>query len=286
MIKRILLALDRDPDTPLAMRYAIKLAKKHKASLTGLAIVDTKNIQEFVGDGGISTIYYTNELRKEMSEESREQAGVLLDRFDKMVREANVKHATKMVEGVPYQRIIEDMKYHDLLIIGRESHFFYNRPEQETNTLADIVKNSTAPTLVVTESYYEPINKVIIAHDGSTASARSIQWFIHLEPYGKDVEIHLVNICDDTKDAEKEKANLKLRLVKDYLRAHNYENIHLQVVNRNKSNADSIIDYLREEGGHVVVLGAHAVSAIRRLTFGSTTHDMVQGSPVPLFLSH
>ena len=44
MIKRILVALDPDEDTPLATRYAIELAKRTEASITGLAPVDTTRI--------------------------------------------------------------------------------------------------------------------------------------------------------------------------------------------------------------------------------------------------
>ena len=286
MIKRILLALDIDMDTPIATRYAVKLAKQFDAALTGLAVVDTKNIKQKVGVGGIGTTYYADKLRKQMTREARQQAGKLLDKFEAIVTESGLKHATRMMEGVPYQRIIEDMKYHDLLVIGRESHFFYNRPERETDTLANIVKKSSAPTLVATESYRAPTSRVLIAHDGSVASARTIQWFVQLEPYGKDITIDVVNICRSKDDTEKEKAKLKVYLVTDYLKAHGYEDINEEVLPGDGSNAEVLIDYVREKKVGAVVLGAHAVSALRRLTFGSTTHDMVQQSPVPMFLSH
>ena len=286
MIKRILLALDLDIDTPIATHYAINLAKEFEASLTGLAVVDTRNINQKAGVGGIDSIYYADMFRKKMTDEARQQAGKLLDKFDKIVMESGLKYSTRMAEGVPYQRIIDDMKYHDLLVIGRESHFFYNRPERETGTLANIVKKSSAPTLVITESYRVPIDRVLIAHDGSMASARTIQWFVQLEPYGKDITIDVVNVCRSEKDIEKEKATLKLHLVADFLKAHGYEDINQQVLHSNATNAEIIIDYVREKKVDSVVLGAHSVSALRRLTFGSTTHDMVQSCPVPMFLSH
>lgn len=285
MIKRILLALDLDIDTPVATRYAIKMAERFDASLTGLAVVDTKNINEKVGVGGIGTIYYADMLRKQMTDESRQQAGMLLDEFKTMVDKSEIKHAAHMEEGVPYQRIIEDMKYHDLLVIGRESHFFYNRPQKETDTLANIVKNSSAPTLMVTESY-KPVNNVVIAHDGSTASARAIQWFVQLQPYGKKISINLINVCNVNNEEEKDKGRLKLHLAADLLKAHNYKNINQELLPDEASNADVIIDYVRQVQGDLVVLGAHSVSAMQRLAFGSTTHEMVQNSPVPLFLSH
>src|SRR6056297_3156505 len=195
MINRILVALDLDIDTPLAMRFAIKLAKKFEASVSGLAVVDTVNIAAQVGGGAIGTIYYAEELRKHMTEDSRKEAARLLATFEEMADKAGVKHSQLMAEGVPYERILEDLKYHDLLVIGRESHFFFNRPKKDTDTLADIVKKSTAPTLVVNESDQD-VKRVVVAHDGSNASARSLQWFVQLEPFGKNLEMDIVHVCD------------------------------------------------------------------------------------------
>lgn len=285
MIKRILVALDLDPDTPVATRYAIKLGETFNASLTGLAIVDIEQIYSEVGGGGIGTIYYADQLRQHMTEQSREKAGKLLESFQQMTQDSGVKHAGHMGEGVPYERIVEDMKYHDLLVIGRESHFFFNRPEKETKTVARLVKKGTAPTLIVMQGY-QPVEKVLIACDGSAASARAVQWFVQLEPFGKDIRIDLIHICDTGDEAIADESKLLLRLNSDFLKAHGYKEINQVLLDKNGSNGDIIIDYIKENGMDLVVVGAHSYNAIKRVTFGSTTHDLVKGSPVPLFLSH
>ena len=40
MVKRIVVALDPNGDKPVATKYAIRLAKRFDASMTGLAVVD------------------------------------------------------------------------------------------------------------------------------------------------------------------------------------------------------------------------------------------------------
>lgn len=287
MIKRILVALDVDTDTPVAINHAIKLAKTFDASISGLAVVDSANIAADVGGDAIGATYYPDyymeNLGEHMTEESREEAGKLLKNFDEMTSKAGVKNIQMMEEGVPYERIIEDLKYHDLLVIGRESHFFYNRPERETNTLADIVKKATAPSLVVTESYRK-VERVAIAHDGSAASARALQWFVQLEPYGNNIEIDIIHVCDLNNETVVDNSKLLLHLVRDYLKAHEYPKINEQLLEKGDT-AKRIIDYVKENGIDLVIMGAHSMSAIRRLTFGSTTHELVKNSPVPLFLS-
>jgi len=284
MIKRILVALDPDVDTQVATRYAMHFAKKFDASLTGLAVVDSEHIAHSVGAGGIGTIYYAEQLREYMEENTRQEAGKLLSAFEKTVEKAGVHHSEIMEEGVPYERIIEDMKYHDLLVVGRDSHFFYNRPEQETNTLAKVVKKGNSPTLVVTESFRN-VNRVLIAFDGSTAAARTLQWFIHLEPYGKDLEIELVNVNSDESDYGLDESNLVLRLAEDYLKAHDFNYITRTVLEKD-SPGESLLKHQEEIAADLFLLGAHSMSAIRRITFGSTTHYLVTKSKVPLFMCH
>lgn len=286
MIKRILVALDQDTDTPIAIHYAIKLAKTFDASMTGLAVVDTEHIAAEVGAGGIGTIYYAEQLREHLTEENRKKAGAILQTYEELVEKSNVRHAEIMEEGVPFERITEDLKYHDLLVIGRESHFFYNRPTKETKTLAQIVKNGSAPTLMVTESY-RPVGRVLIAHDGSIASSRAIQWFVQLQPFGKEITIDLVYVCDTSDEETCNEGKLVTHLAADYLKAHEYQEVEQQLMDRKQdTNGEVLLRFIRDHGSDLVVMGAHSVSALKRLAFGSTTHEMVKQSPVPLFLSH
>lgn len=284
MLKRILVALDREIVTPTAIKYSIKLAEKYDASLSGLAVVDLEAIGDTVGGGGIGTIQYAKELREKLTEESRKAAEKQLNNFKSMVEDSGVNHSNFMHEGVPHERIIEDSKYHDLLVVGRETHFFYNRPKMETKTLANIVKKGAGPTLMVTDSY-RPIRRAVIAHDGSKASAYAMQWFVQLEPFGRNIEVDLVYACNQKKKEATEKANRIMNQAHDFLKAHGYENVNQLLLDKKGGAGKHIIHHVKDTDADLIVLGAHSVSAIRRLTFGSVTHELVKNSPVPLFLS-
>lgn len=280
MIKRILVALDPAEDTPVATRYAISLSRISDASLTGLAVVDTSNIYTDVGGGDMNTAHYARQLWEEMSEETREVAKKLLDKFKTSVEEAGVRYTAIRKEGASFERIIEGMKFHDLLIVGRDSHFFYNEPERETKTLAKIVKDGVAPTLVVTGKYHE-IRKVLVAFDGSAPAARSLKSFVQLMPNGANLEIELINIVSDE---QLELSNVLLDQAALYLAEHQFTNITKNVLTGGKPG-ERILQRQNESSPDLIVLGAHAVSAIRRMTFGSTTHDLITRTDTPLFLS-
>ena len=140
MIKRILVALDPDEDTPVATQFAMRLAKRLDASLTGLAVVDFSNIHSAIGIGGYGTEIYGRQIWTEMAEETRHTAERLLAAFRHNVEKEGVRHRDLKEQGASYDLIVEEMKYHDLLVVGRDSRFFYNQPDRDTDTLAKVVK--------------------------------------------------------------------------------------------------------------------------------------------------
>lgn len=283
MIKRILVALDPDEDTPIATQYAISLAAIFDASLTGLAVVDTSNIYPTGIVGEIDTTHHARHLWEELNEESRKVAEKLLGKFRTSVEKAGVRYTAIKKEGASFDRIIEGMKYHDLLIAGRDSHFFYNEPKRETKTLAKIVKHGVCPTMVITDDYHE-IKKILVAFDGSNAAARSLKSFVQLMPFGKDLEIELVHIADkDNKDLQNSSETV-LDYAAYYLNEHGFNKINKKLIKNGKPSS-CILERQKETGADLIILGAHSVSAIRRITFGSNTHDLITKTDTPLFLN-
>ncbi len=283
MIKRILIALDPDDDTPVATQYAIELAKKFDASVTGLAVVDTSNIYPTGIIGEPDMTHHARNLWEELSDESREVAKRLLDRFQKTVEKTGIRYTAIKQEGASYDRIIEGMKYHDLLVVGRESHFFYNEPRRETKTLAQVVKHGVSPTLVVMDRYKD-VQKVLVAFDGSNPSARSLKSFVHLMPYGKELEIELFYVEDEVSERTEENGSSILDYAEHYLKEHQFTNTRKTIVSHKKPS-EKIMERRDETDADLIVLGAHAVSALKRITFGSNTHDLITQSDTPLFLS-
>jgi nucleotide-binding universal stress UspA family protein len=284
MIKRILVALDVDTDTPVATRYALRLAKRYNATLTGLAIVDVKNIYTSIGYAGGAGMYYADRMREYLTEDTRREAQRLIRTFSDLAEKSGAAHVETIEEGVPYEYIIDEMKYHDLLVIGRESHFFYNRPDQTTNTVSEVVKRGVSPTIVVLDEYHD-VDKMLIAFDGSEAAARTLQHFVHLQPFGKDIEIDLVHVpAGDAKD-DVDESNWMLSRAEHYLRDHGFAYVNRATLDHGDPSR-RIFERLEKSPSDMVLLGAHSVSAIKRLTLGSTTHEVITKSKVPLFLGH
>jgi nucleotide-binding universal stress UspA family protein len=278
MIRCILVALDPDSDTRTAVRYASELARRHSASVTGLAVVDTGHIEASIRGGGIGSMYYAEKLREQLTEEARLVARRLIEEFDAIANEEGLRHHNTVAEGVPFQRIVEDMKYHDLLVVGKEPHFFYSHPEEKNKTLVRIVHESIGPVLVVSEAY-RAIHRVLMAYDGSAAAARTIQRFAQLQPFGTDVAVDLLTISEETSEAQ-----LMLSLMGAYLQEHGFT---FQATVRSGENvAEEIVRFAEEIQADLVVAGAYATSGLKRWFFGSSTSALLEKTTLPLFVYH
>lgn len=285
MLKRILVALDPDADTDAAIRYAITIARHHGALVSGLAVVDTRHIAAAVGPGGaVGGMYYAEQVRHRLGDDARATAGALVASFTKALTAAGIPHESQIEEGVPDRRILENLRYHDLLILGSEAHFHYDRPKEETNTLARIVKRGVAPTLVVGD-HFAAVQRVVVAYDGSDAAARTLQRFAQLAPFGRDVGVVLVHVRSSNRERAVHRAALLLREAASYLRDHGYA----QVEERDLSGGEvarQLADHAREAGAGLIVAGTHSVSTTRRLAFGSVTHALLHAPITPLLLFH
>lgn len=278
MIKKILVALDPDTDTPVATHYASDIARRFDAEVTGLAVVDMGSIEASSRGGGIGSMYLMEKVQENLTSEARTVARQLTDAFRKAMDGSGVSYDTQVEEGVPFERIVEDMKYFDLLIVGRDPHFFYSHPEQKTRTLVQIVKNTVGPTLVVSDDYH-PVERVLITYDASFSSARAMRRFTLLKPFGTDVTVELLNIHSK---GEREGSQLALRMAKSYMDAHGY-NVRTSSI-QGADPATQIFEFVEQFEADIVVAGAHSVSKLAKLAFGSTTASLLEKTPVPLFL--
>ena len=284
MTKRILVVLDPGHDTQIATQYAIEIAKAHDGAVTGLALIDRKRINEAATGGGIGSMYYAEKLKRDLADEVRSEAQKLLAEFVDEVEAAGARHTNDHIaeDGV-VQAITEDMKTHDLLVAGHESHFYYADPDRRTHTLADIVAKGAAATLVV-ESEYRPVKKVLIAYNAGTAASRALQKFAHLQPFGTELDMEVFHIRDGGREGKLESERL-LNGAAAYLEGHGFGQVTKTSIEGGEPHA-RIVGQCDATGADLVVAGAYSASGLKKLLFGSTVKDLIGKSKVPLFLYH
>jgi len=282
MTKRILVVLDTDDDTPVALDTAIQIARRHNGEITCVAIVDTDAIDADTAGGGIGSMYYAEKLRGQLKEETRTKAKTLLDQFTTKLDEAGIRHTGDHVaEGGRVQSLVEDMKTHDLLVAGRESHFYYSDPDKRTHTLAKVVEQSAAATLII-EKDVPTVHKVLIAYDGQTAAARTLQKFAHLSPFGTDIAVEFIHLRDDSPEARRA-SDAMMANAADFLQAYGYTDLTTTGL-EGGSPSERIGSHAEASGADLLVAGAYSKKGLKSFFFGSTAVKLLNETTIPLFL--
>ena len=282
MIKRILVVLDPDDDTPIATQTAIEIAQRHDATLTCLALVDKEAIAADTAGSGIGGYAYAEKLRNTLTDEVRTKAQMLVRTFIERVEAAGVRHSGDRVsDGGLLTSLVTAMRSHDLLIAGRESHFYYHDPEHRTHTMAKVVEQGAAATLLVGRTLPN-VKRVVIAYDGSSAAARAMQKFAHLTPFGSSVSVELLHVRG-TSDEDRLESEALLASAKEYLESYDYAPVLATSLEGGKPG-ERIAEYANSEASDLLVAGAYATSGLKRWMFGSSTSQLLEEATVPLFL--
>ncbi len=278
MIKRILVALDQDADTPVAVDYAFNAAHRNGAEVTGLAVVDVNRIEDTSSGGGIGSMYYAEKLREKLTVKTRIRAQELVKEFSDASEAQHIPYQVDVKEGVPSDEIIEDLRYHDILFIGNNPHFFYGHPDQTTTTLGHVVQKCVAPVVIVPDTR-KKIKTAIFGYDGSAPAVRAMQRFAQMAPFGRDITIHVVSISSKNDHAASEMLTTHAG---EFLQRHGFETVGVCLYG-NKP-IEHILNYAEQKNAELIIAGAHSVSRMKRIAFGSTTASLVEDGRYVLFL--
>lgn len=271
----ILVCLDGSSYSQAAVEYATQIALGHKASLTGIGVIDLPGIQRSRGAAAIGPIH-NRAADQQHLEETREMVSGVLRDFGQTCQEKGIHHSIHSEMGSPFREIIEESKFHDFIIIGQKTFFRYNVRHEPGNTLDRILHNGLTGVLAVPDSVRQ-IKKVLVAYDNSVQVTKAIQMFLLL---------HIWNQCDVTLLNVNNSASRSIQLLGrlgDYFKRYGVqtEKVHL------RGRADeAILSYIREHEVDLLVMGAYGKRSVSEFVFGSVTKSLVAQAGIPLFIYH
>lgn len=278
MIRNILVALDPDEDTLVAIDYACAIAHDHNASVTGISVVDTRRIEKQGSGGGIGSMHYAEKLKEKWTTQTRAVAQKLIADFQDASTQAHIEANYLLKEGRPAEKIVDEMKFHDILVIGNVPHFFYAHPDEETNTLNQIAKTGVGPIIIVPDHHVQS-EKVLVAFDGSAASARSMQRFCQSKAFGAQKELHVIHVFAEGEEAYSEMLLTKAR---NYIADWGFTVYSASL--KGEDHYKHIMQYADHVDAGIVVAGAHSVSKMTKMVFGSTTASLIKNGKKILFI--
>jgi len=275
MLKTLLVALDGSVCSLTATMLAVDWARRFDAQLLGLGIVDEASIHrpEPVPLGAGAYKKARDEARMA---DAHHRVAVFLAEFRARAAGAGVHAGVLEEQGEPAERIVFEAQRADVVILGRETHFNFETPEWRDATLAQVVRSSPRPMVLVPERVPEGTG-VLVAYGGGREAARTLQLFALLGLAAGET-LDVVTIHRDPAQAR-----TIARAAGDFLAAHDV--IHrVHTVDSSAAPVEVLLEEVESRRPRLLVMGAHREHPLRDLFARSVTRAVLRSCPVPIFV--
>jgi nucleotide-binding universal stress UspA family protein len=275
MLRSILMALDGSPWSEAATALALDWAVRFDARLIGLGVLDEPSI-----DRGEPVPMGAYEYKKHRDEIRLADAHLRVRRFleDFCSRSATAGLVATAVEdiGDPAEQILREAHRCDVVILGRETHFQFETQERPDATLAQVIRLSPRPVVVVPRTLPDG-GGIVVAYGGGREAARTLQTFESLGIAANE-DITVITIRRDQVEAEAIAA-----LAGDFLKAHGLPH-NLCPIASDIAPAEVLLEELRRRHPRLLVMGAHAAHPVRDLFATSVTRTVLAECGIPAFV--
>jgi len=272
MLRSVLVALDGSAYSGPSTTLAIDWARRFGARLLGLGVLDAPAIRgaEPVPLGAGAYKKARDEAR--LVEAHRRVVGFLAD-FQARCDAAGI--AAEVLEdiGDPAARILREVQRCDLVILARETHFQFETQEQPDETLAQVLRGSPRPVVVVPRELPDG-QGILLAYGGGREAARTLQTF-QLLGLAAGETVDVVSIHRDGAEAE-----ALARLAGEYLTAHGAP-YRLRPIVSAAAPAEVLLDEVEQARPRLLVMGAQGHHPLRDLFALSARPLAFAPSPVP-----
>ncbi|MBC03112.1 MAG: hypothetical protein CMJ34_07395 [Phycisphaerae bacterium] len=272
-LKRVLVALGGSRYMDSAMAEAVQIARRNRAEIIGLAVMDETLVdpaQAAPIGGGASAADLRDDRRRRIEEAIDDAIG----RFERVLADSGLPGRAERTDGDAQEVLVEAMKLADLSIIGIRHAFDYGTVDHADDFIARVATASNRPIIAMPEGA-RPVSKVLVAYDGSMASANALRSFTTLRAFDPSL-IRLVYCRDDESDPD-----AILAEGRGYLELHGYT-VETAVLEDPPSTA--ILAEATDIEADLVVMGAVGRRGLSRLPAGDTAASLLETSSVPLFL--
>ena len=278
MIKSILVALDGSQHADSALEYAIWLARRLRARIIGLHVLDIVSIEgSFLHDvsGSLGFEPYLD-FSSKMREALQERGRVLLDAFTARCQNEGIAHDTVLPMGIVANEICDHARTADLVVVGHRGVNEQFSTGLLGSTTESVTRKSPKPVLVTPLEFRE-ITRPLLAYDGSQRASAALHAAAELTS-ALQLPLTVVHVGRD--DAGE--GSRVLTEAQRYLQS--YE-VAVTAKPLTGPPHQRIVDMLRDGRFDLLFIGAYGHSRIIEMVLGSTTEYVLRNSGAPVFLA-
>ncbi|KFB08621.1 universal stress protein [Nitratireductor basaltis] len=162
----------------------------------------------------------------------------------------------------------------DMFVIGKRGEAADFAKLHLGSNLERVVRAATRPVFVASRAF-KPIQKVLVAFDGSVNSLKAVDAMSRSTLYA-GLQIKLLMVGDRSAENEKRIEDARATLSGGSITAE------AEIV---EGHVEAVIaERVEQEGINLLVMGTHGHSRIRSLIIGSTTTEMLRSCKIPVML--
>ena len=278
MIRSILACTDGSPHSDAAADYAIDLAKRLKARLLGLHVLDLRLFEgPLLADlsGSIGAQPYTDQLGQFRDFLTRRGETVMRAFSDRCTADGT-KPECLIRTGYPPRVILQEETHAELIVLGQKGEHADVIGEMTGSTVERVMRHSVKPCLVTPRTFH-PFSRILTAFDGSTHAGQALREAAELAIAMK-LELVVLTVGENSHEGQTEDIS---KDAKELVKAHDVKASFVTVQGK---TAAAILETARTQKCGLIALGAYGHSRIRELVLGSTTTQVVSRAHVPVLI--
>ena len=279
MIKSILVALDESPSSSAAKKIGVGLAKTHKASLSGIGILDEPWIAapEAIPLGGAA---FKVELDQQLLSQAKKHVAKLEKAFVDFCKTQDLSCSIIDTVGVPPYEIEHFLTEYDLLIVGKDANFHFQPTPDTSVSVRQLLKDNPRPLIITGPQLpYQGSTDVLVAFDGTLASSRALHMAVLMGIFHKKT-LHIASVSENEEEA-RDYVNIAAKL------CHNHEiKTHVHPLATSDKPAKALLNLIEGIKPSFLIMGAYGHGGFSRFFQGSCVEEILKSTDVPIFVFH
>ncbi len=276
-MKKLMVCSDGSGYSSVSCEFAAWIAGKCSASVDILYVTDIRQYEmPIVADisGSLGAQPYLN-LVSQLQQVEKLKVEVVEQTARKTMEQAGFSGELNFIheEGTLVDKVEELQDKSDLILIGKRGMNSEAAKKHLGSSLERVLRASKKPVLV-TNRAFRPINKVMIAFDGTPSSRRALDFVASAKVF-EDCWISVVSVAEKGRPSAGEMADEAAG--KLLAAGHGCERVVLggQV-------AEAIYDYSEKANIDMIAMGAFGQNRIHEFFLGSTTTELLRTRNMPI----
>jgi hypothetical protein len=276
-MKKIIAAFDGLNLSESTIQYAVYLAKRYDAQITGFFLKEYTQVGYAVY-ATIENFASEKSVFSEINRADHESMKKSIDLFKNICQENEVRFHVQSGMDNYLEDLLYATAFADLLIIDAWETFSYIESGLPSWFIRNVLRDAQCPVLAVPNKF-QAIKKIVLLYDGSPSAIHAIKIFSYIFPETNNMHVQLMSTIKEIHEDEIPDAEL----IREWMNLH-FPRATFNIVHGKSHDIPSILSDKNE--GVMAVAGSYHRSNLSRFIHKSLADLIIRDASVPLFIAH